>query len=459
MTEEQIIVAFELGSSKLTAVAGYKMANGSIKVLASEQEPSSSFIRKGAVYNVDLMTARLKSIKESMESRLTRHIEKAYVAIGGMGMHTVSNMIQQQFSEEQTIKQELIDQILETNAACNYTDRTILDVVPLEYKLGTILQANPIGVVAESIEGNFLNIILRSSWYRQIEKCFEEAGISIVELRTVAQVKAGTLLTDDEMRLGCILVDMGAQTTTVAVYKNDILRHLAALPMGGDNITADISSFNIKVEEAEELKLREATAISSEPEKKPASDLIMLNDGRKLQRSDLNDCVWSRMEEILRNIDEQIKQSKYDHSKLPAGLILTGKAAGLPKMGIAVQELISPSKLRFSNSLSFDVKVEEGNLFGGNVINENYNVVLALLRDGSINCCKAILKEAEPIETEEEEEAETTVAVEEEAKQEPSKAEAVQAEEKKPEKVKKESSWKQRWANFRDKLNDIVGDD
>ncbi len=254
MSEEKIIVAFELGSSKLTAIAGYMMPNGNIKVLASEQEPSSSFIRKGAVYNVDLMTARLKSIKDNMESRLTQRIDKAYVAIGGMGMHTVSNKIHQQFGEEQTIKQELIDQILEINAERNYTDRKILDVVPLEYKLGTISQANPIGVVAESIEGNFLNIILRSSWYRQIEKCFEEVGIHIVELRTVAQIEAGTLLTDDEMRAGCVLVDMGAQTTTVAVYKNNILRHLAALPLGGDTITADISSFNIKQEEVEDLK-------------------------------------------------------------------------------------------------------------------------------------------------------------------------------------------------------------
>ncbi len=441
MSEEQFIVAFELGSSKLTAVAGQKLPDGSIKVLASEQESSTSFIRKGAVYNVDLMTARLKEIKERMEGRLQQRIDKAYVAIGGMGMHTVSHRIARQFGEEQAIKQELIDGILETNGSVSYTDREIIDVVPLEYKLGTIMQANPIGVVAENIEGNFLNIIVRSSWRKQIEKCFEEAGIRIVELRTIAQVKAGYLLTEDESRSGCVIVDMGAQTTTVAVYKNKILRHLAALPLGGDNLTTDISSFNIKQEEAEELKLLHATAVSSEKEDSNPTDCVVLKDGRKVAKSDFNNVVWSRVEEILRNVGNQIKQSKYSIDQLPGGLIITGDAARLKKMEQALREFIAIDKLRFVKSLAFNVKADKGDLFGGKAIDESYNVVLAIVSEGETNCSGGFFSE-EP-------EPEVEIATED----------TTEDENTLTEKEKKESKWNRTFRIWKEKLGDMVSDD
>ncbi len=474
MSEEQFIVAFELGSSRITAAAGYKMPDGSIKVLASAQEPSSSFIRKGAVYNVDLMTSRLEEIKSCMEDKLQRRIDKAYVAIGGMGMHTVSNMIAQQFGEEQTIKQELIDEILEANSSNTYTDREIIDVVPLEYKLGTISQLNPVGVVAESIEGNFLNIILRSSYRKQIEKCFEAAGIHIVELRTVVQTKAGTLLTDDEIRSGCVLVDMGAQSTTVAIYKNNILRHLAALPLGGNSITADISSFNIKEEEAENLKLNFATAISPDNTPTSTTERIVLNDGRNISKSEFNDCVWSRVEEIIRNIEAQVKLLKYDYEQLPSGFIVTGGASKLNKLAQALKELTGASKTRFAHTLVFNVKIDEGNLFDhGNIINESYNTVLALIADGETDCSSALFNhESEETDdvvenTETEQVQDTTQPAEPEAETPAADTKDEEREEPDADKQKggkkrgdkKPGYFARTFSKLKDTLNDIVAED
>ena len=70
------------------------------------------------------------------------------------------------------------------------------------------------------------------------------------------------MLTEPEKRSGCVFVDMGAETTSVAVYKNNLLRHLAVIPLGGANINRDIMSLQIEDDEAEELKkkLEEAGA-------------------------------------------------------------------------------------------------------------------------------------------------------------------------------------------------------
>ncbi len=181
-------------------------------------------------------------------------------------------------------------------------------------------------------------------------------------------------------------------------------------------------------------------------------------------RSDVNDCVWSRVEEIMRNIDTQIKLSKYDYNELPAGIIVTGKASGLQKMLLAMQELIAPAKIRFSNTLSFDVSVEEGNLFGGNIINESHNVVLSLVRDGETNCCNGNISEPQAKEETGKEEPEDAVeGKEQNVRMEPKEPnpedQDLQNDEEKPEKKKKKFSLKGWWENAQQKLNEIVGDE
>ena len=67
---------------------------------------------------------------------------------------------------------------------------------------------------------------------------------------------ANNILTGPEKRSGCVFVDMGSETTSVAVFKNNMLRHLAVIPLGSANINRDIMSLQIEDDEAEELKLK-----------------------------------------------------------------------------------------------------------------------------------------------------------------------------------------------------------
>ena len=100
--------------------------------------------------------------------------------------------------------------------------------------------ADPGGVPSDHIEGRFLNIIARSSVKQNIDKCFHQAGIEIADYVISPLALANAVLTNSERRSGCMLIDFGADTTTVSVYKNNLLRHLAVIPLGGSNITKDI---------------------------------------------------------------------------------------------------------------------------------------------------------------------------------------------------------------------------
>ena len=219
MAATDFIVAIELGSSKITGIAGKKHPDGSIQVLALASEPSSDFIRKGVIYNLDKTAQSLTSIIKKLESTLKASIGKVYVGIGGQSLRTIRNTEVRHLEEETKISQELIDSLMDSNREVPIIDQDILEVAPQEYKVGINLLADPVGVPSDHIEGRFLNIIARSSVKQNIDKCFHQAGIEIADYVISPLALANAVLTNSERRSGCMLIDFGADTTTVSVYK------------------------------------------------------------------------------------------------------------------------------------------------------------------------------------------------------------------------------------------------
>ena len=263
MAVTDFIVAIELGSSKISGIAGKKLPDGSIQILAMASENASDCIRKGVIYNLDKTTQSLTSIIKKLESTLKASIGKVYIGMGGQSLRTIRNTEVRHLDEEIKISQELIDSLMDSNRTMPIVGYQILGVAPQEYKVGLDMTIDPVGVQTDHIEARFLNIIARSSIKQNINQCFEQATIGIAddsEDIIAPLALADAVLTPNEKRSGCVLVDMGADTTTVQIYKNNLLRHLAVIPLGGNNVTKDICSQQIEEEDAESLKLRFAKA-------------------------------------------------------------------------------------------------------------------------------------------------------------------------------------------------------
>ena len=271
MATTEFIAAIELGSSKVTGIAGRKNSDGSMQVLAYAKEDSSSFIRKGIIYNLDKTAQSLTSIINKLEGDLKNSIAKVYVGIGGQSLRTVRNVVSRDLNEETIISQELVDAICDENLEIPLVDMDILDVAPQEYKIGNNLQADPVGVAGSHIEGRFLNIVARASIKKNLERCFEQAKIEIADLLISPLVTANAVLSESERRSGCALIDFGADTTTISVYKNNILRFLTVLPLGGNSITRDITSMQMEEEEAERLKITFGNVMYEEEESEEAA--------------------------------------------------------------------------------------------------------------------------------------------------------------------------------------------
>ena len=349
------IAAIELGSSKIVGVVGRKNGDGSIQILARAREESSSFIRKGVIFNLDKTAQSLTSIINKLESSLNSSIGKVYVGISGQSLHTVKNSVMRDLKDETVISQELIDAICDENLGARLDDMDILDVAPQEYKIGNTLLAEAVGVPAHRIEGNFMNIVARTAIRKNLERCFDLAKIEIADMPIAPLVTAEAVLTESEMRSGCALVDFGADTTTVSVYKGNILRFLSVIPLGGNSITRDIASLHMEEREAEKLKLKYGNAIFDQESEAQGPETVQSEDSHtKVEFYILNDIIEARAEEIVANVWNQIEQSRYA-DKLLSGIVITGGGSNLKNIDELLRKKSKIDKVRLALAPHFNV--------------------------------------------------------------------------------------------------------
>jgi len=392
MAVTDFIVAIELGSSKISGIAGKKLPDGSIQILATASENASGCIRKGVIYNLDKTTQSLTSIIKKLESTLKASIGKVYIGMGGQSLRTIRNTEVRHMDEETKISQELIDSLKDSNRAVPIVGYQILGVAPQEYKVGNDLIVEPVGVQTDHIEARFLNIIARKNVKENITKCCDLAPIEIAEDAEdlIAPLAlANVILNSSEKRSGCVLVDFGADTTTVSVYKNNILRHLAVIPLGGNNITRDICSQQIEEEDAEALKIRFAQAYIEPKENDDENKVYKLENSCSINAILLEDIVEARLNEILDIVTNQIVLSGYEN-KLLAGAIITGGGINLKNMEEAFIKRTKIEKVRVAKDTLLSLKGIEIRKDGTN------NTLLALLAAGKENCCLMMPEPTKP---------------------------------------------------------------
>lgn len=392
MAVTDFIVAIELGSSKISGIAGKKLPDGSIQILATASENASDCIRKGVIYNLDKTTLSLTSIIKKLESTLKASIGKVYIGMGGQSLRTIRNTEVRHMDEDTKISQELIDELKDSNRAVPIVGYQILGVAPQEYKVGNDLIVDPVGVQTDHIEARFLNIIARKNVKENAAKCCDLVPIEIAEDAEdlIAPLAlADAVLTSSEKRSGCVLVDFGADTTTVSVYKNNILRHLAVIPLGGNNITRDICSQQIEEDDAETLKIRFAQAYVEPTENEDENKSYKLENGCSINAILLEDIVEARLNEILDNVANQIVLSGYEN-KLLAGAVITGGGINLKNMEEAFVKRTKIEKIRVAKDTHISLKGMEIKKDGTN------NTLIALLAAGKVNCCLMMPEQPKP---------------------------------------------------------------
>lgn len=365
----------------MTGIAGKNNIDGSITVYAVVEEDSSACIRKGVVYNLDKTGQCLTNIIQRLETILKREITKVYVGVGGQSIRSVKNVIIKDFPDGTIISQEMVNEIMDTNRGMTYPEQEILDSAVQEYKVDAQYQLDPVGIQCNHLEGNFLNILSRKSFYHHINTCFETAGIPIAEMYLAPLALADSVLTDAEKRMGCLLVDLGADTTTVCVYHKNILRHLAVIPLGSDNINKDlVNTFQLDESEAEDMKLKYGSAYTDNSSIENMPNYVIDQD-RQMESRKFIELVEGRLAEIIQNAWFQVPSEYAD--KLSAGIILTGGGSNMPEIQRAFRQHTHMEKIRIAKFVNQSVNSDDQKVTEHKGM---MNTILGLLAKGNMNC-------------------------------------------------------------------------
>lgn len=336
MMEDRNIIAVEIGSSAIKGAFATVSPAGVLTVHSIEEESFVDWVRYGAVRNVEEVATLVGRIIRKLENRISpRKVSAVHVALGGRSFGAVTRTASRTFMEEVEIGDDLISQLMAEVSATPVPEREILTVIPREYIVDNTKVSTPKGTVGRSLKLVANLIVCRQQSKRNIERLFADKlkmQIAGCHVRQIAIANA--VLTSDERRLGCMLVDFGAETTDVSIYKDNALRYFATLPIGSRNITRDITSLNILEETAEKLKCTQANALPASKDSRASFDF-------NVDFSEINNLVTHRAGEIIANIRQQLKYASLKSTDLPAGIVVTGRGARLAGFNERLQQSLS----------------------------------------------------------------------------------------------------------------------
>ena len=374
MARNQIVTGLDIGTHTIKALVLQKKKQKDLEVL-SYKEISSFGLRKGAVVNIDETAKNVQSILSEIEKDCKRKINSVFVNIGGSHLYvTPSDGIISVSRADQRISKEDVERVLQATRAVNIpSNEEVLDVFPREFIIDDqkgIKQ--PLDLTGVRLEAKVLLLCVFSPYFINLTQAVLHSKLQINDVIPSPLAAAKAVLTPQQKELGVALIDIGAATTSLAVFEEGELLHLAVFPIGSDNITYDIAiGLKTEVAVAESIKKQYGTCIFAKSEKEKlehgrkkieisSSKGIHLAEGQIsdldnsliFTKKNLVDIIEPRVSEILDLIQKELKKIGRQEL-LPGGVVLTGGGAKIPKIKELTKETLKLAcKIGVPNQIS-----------------------------------------------------------------------------------------------------------
>lgn len=334
--EDKIIVGLDIGTTKICAIVGKKNEYGKLEILGMGKAVSDGVIR-GIVTNIDKTVRAIeKAIAEASEQS---GIDIGVVNVGIAGQHIKSAVHHGGITREDAEGEITIEDLARLNSDMHRIvtppGSEIIHVMPqdyiVDYEDGIM---DPVGMTGVKLEADFHIITAQTNAINNINKCVKKAGLQIENLILEPLASSLSVLSDEEKEAGVCLVDIGGGTTDVAVFYDNIIRHTAVIPFGGNIITSDIKQGCMVMEhQAELLKTKFGKAISEEASPNEIVSIPGLRNRtpKEISIKNLAHIIEARMEEIIELVHTEIISSGYN-KKLAAGIVVTGGGSQLTNL-------------------------------------------------------------------------------------------------------------------------------
>lgn len=333
MPREQLVVGLDIGTTKICAIVGRRVAADKFEVLGMGYAESLG-VQRGVIANIERTVESINRAIEQASQAAQVNIRDVFVGIAGQHIRSMQHRgIRVRENGETEITQDDIRLITEDmyKLVVDPGDR-IIHVLPQEFIVDNEPNIkDPVGMCGTRLEAIFHIITGQISAAQNILRCIHRCGLQLQELILEPLASAAAVLAEEERDAGVVLVDIGGGTTDIAIFHDNIIRHTCVIPFGGNVITQDIQEgCRVTRDQAEKLKRRFGSAIPSSAMDNQIISIpgIRGRAAKEISVRNLANIINARMEEILELVDAEIEVSGFK-PKLIAGMVLTGGGAQL----------------------------------------------------------------------------------------------------------------------------------
>lgn len=388
---EKIFAVIALGSSYIRGMIASKLPNGRVNPIAYCQRNSKGCIIHGYIHNITDAAAIIGSIVDELNSKLQGLvIDRVYVGLDCQSMRSNLFKTKKDYGTEGIILEaEHIESLREEALKKSYSRQSVLKIASPCYYVDGKRENNPKGVRCHLLEATYQLITVREEVERNLYEVFEnKLGLTVEEVLINPLAEAQVSLTREEMSIGCAYINIGGGTTSISLYRDKLLKALHVLPLGGQNVTKDLTNLKLLEQDAEAVKIGYGS-VNLEVDKEERITAASANGtgDRVLHKYDVNRYIQARMEEITENIKALIQE--IDPELMIAYLIFSGGATYLSGYIESLNLDVNGRQAKVRPDILSESAEEE--------LLKNYQTALGLVVMATNNCVKSDVQDLDVV--------------------------------------------------------------
>lgn len=358
------IVGLDIGTTTVRVVIA-EMIDGELEIVGVG-EAESKGLRKGVISKPDLTVESIRRAIEAAELMSGLHVDDVYVGLGGAHIkgQNSDGMIAIPGRNQEITRDDINRVIGAAKAVSIPQGREIAEVLPQEYKVDDQDGIeDPLGMISSRLSVSVHIVTSPVAAKQNVVSSVQRAGFNVAGVYLSGLAAAEAILSDDDREYGAAVVNIGGETTTLAIYQRGSVWHTSVFPVGGTHFTNDIAvGLRTPIPEAERIKREEGCAFRMLLTPEEAAELIEVPSvggraPRAVSRQILCDILEPRAEEILAHVQEEIKQAGFDR-QLSSGIVLTGGGSLLNGI-VEVAEQVFNAPVRIGAPGDFNGLIDE----------------------------------------------------------------------------------------------------
>lgn len=332
MSERNIVASVDIGTNTVICLVGQESRENKIQILGHSIVASSG-VRRGVILNIEETVEAVKKAVAKATEKLDVVIRKLYVNVAGQQIRTVQHSLTKAIGQGKIITKLDIKNMYEEARDIELEDGDkVYHVINQSYTVdGETGIHNPIGIAGEELIAEYRLVIGPRNYEEKLWASLKKAGFEMVKCVVNSVAASEAVLSEDEKEAGVVVVDLGGGTTSIAIYQDNVLRHLSMIPFGGNVVTHDIKEgYSLLMRQAEALKVQYGQAMGEHAADNKVVTIPGINgwEPKEISFKSLAYIIQARMEEIIESVYYQIEKSGFA-DKLGAGIVITGGGARL----------------------------------------------------------------------------------------------------------------------------------